>query len=305
MKNKRENRALLFVVIVPILVAMACLAIGGVPSDVASEAERVVRNYGDVCSEGCSDFEIYAEQYVLSKADIANGIDDAWCVQLEYLYKVGERFADGNAIIGISVSGGKKDVFGCVINDDYAELRHCLNNDWGFSFGSYFCQPKTSNVESFQVEQDGLGANEEVESTEVEYYSDRPDNAEYLSFNRHYYLVVKERLSWDEAMDHCVNMGGYLATISSEIENDFILKVATRRPFPDYSVVWIGATDEIQESRWEWVTGELVTMPEKLDASGGTGENYLNLRLSTGMWEDYTIYGESVGEQWLVCEWDN
>ena len=33
-------------------------------------------------------------------------------------------------------------------------------------------------------------------------------------------------------------------------------------------------------------------------------EHYLNLRLETGMWEDYLETGERVGDQWFLCEWE-
>ena len=97
--------------------------------------------------------------------------------------------------------------------------------------------------------------------------------------------------------------GGDLPCITSREENDFLLKLATQGGFPEWTCCWLNGTDEGHESDWRWATGETFVLQENLDATGGTSENYLNLRLASGQWEDYPAEGEAVGEQWFACEW--
>jgi hypothetical protein len=124
------------------------------------------------------------------------------------------------------------------------------------------------------------------------------------SYGSHTYKVYQQSLSWSGAEAQCENQGGYLAVITSSGENEFIWKLATQNSFPNYSVAWIGATDNSSEDNWEWVTGESFNSLGNLVVGGGTYENYLNLRLATGEWEDFPLNGEQVGEQWYICEWE-
>ena len=131
-----------------------------------------------------------------------------------------------------------------------------------------------------------------------------PQDARRFNYNGHYYKVFHQRLTWKEARIRCILMNGYLACISTKVENDFILALAHERNYPQFSCCWIGSSDEKAESQWEWITGEPLEMIDNLISTGGQIENYLNLRLSTGQWEDYPADGEQYGEQWFVCEWE-
>ena len=124
-------------------------------------------------------------------------------------------------------------------------------------------------------------------------------------FNGHSYKVFKEQLTWQAAKEQCQQMNGYLACITTHEENQFVLALAKKKPFRVYSCCWIGATDEGHESQWLWTTGETFRLTDNLRCYGGSKENFLNLRLSSGKWEDYPLEGERVGEQWFVCEWDH
>ncbi len=74
-----------------------------------------------------------------------------------------------------------------------------------------------------------------------------------FSGNGHYYELIEERLSWSDARDSAVSMGGYLATITSQEEDDFIDNV-----FNGY--FWIGGYQlegsTEPDGGWQWVTGE-------------------------------------------------
>jgi len=79
-------------------------------------------------------------------------------------------------------------------------------------------------------------------------------DADYLPYTNHFYRYIRKRgISWTEARDSAANMNyyglqGYLATITSSIENDFIWTKID-------GVGWIGANDAAVEGVWRWVTG--------------------------------------------------
>ena len=103
-------------------------------------------------------------------------------------------------------------------------------------------------------------------------------------------------------------MGGHLATIASRAENDFVLGLARRgiERLGRFDGVWLGATDEVRENRWEWVDGSKGTFtkwdPGQPKNKNGE-EHYLLLWLSPGLWVDQpNNSGQHV--TYFVCEWD-
>ena len=102
-------------------------------------------------------------------------------------------------------------------------------------------------------------------------------DVDYLPATGHFYrYVARPGISWTTASAEASSaammyygLKGYLATITSQAENDFI-KSKTK------GVGWIGASDAAVEGDWRWVTG-----PEGLMDSGqgllfwrGTGAQY-------------------------------
>ena len=73
------------------------------------------------------------------------------------------------------------------------------------------------------------------------------------SENKHYYQVFDEALTWVQAKVKAEQLGGYLATITSQAEWDYVYGMLkpTRR---DY--YWFGGSDTATEGAWNWVTGE-------------------------------------------------
>jgi Lectin C-type domain len=69
--------------------------------------------------------------------------------------------------------------------------------------------------------------------------------------NGHSYDVVSGSLSFDEAVAAANAAGGYLVTVTSQAENDFL--VATFGSTP--GLFWMGASDAATEDEWRWVTG--------------------------------------------------
>ena len=92
------------------------------------------------------------------------------------------------------------------------------------------------------------------------------DDVDYLPATGHFYRYIsRPGISWTTARDEAASdammyygLRGYLATITSLIESEFI-KSKTK------GVGWIGASDAASEGDWCWVTG-----PEGLE-NGGKG----------------------------------
>jgi hypothetical protein len=70
------------------------------------------------------------------------------------------------------------------------------------------------------------------------------------NFNGHSYYRSTGSMTWTQARQACINMGGHLVTITSAAENNFV--------FNTWPSGWIGFTDEVVEGQWRWVTGESV-----------------------------------------------
>jgi len=87
-------------------------------------------------------------------------------------------------------------------------------------------------------------------------------DVDYLDYTGHFYRFVgKPGIFWTAARDEAAatvyyGLKGYLATITSQVENDFINSKTK-------AVGWIGASDAAVEGDWRWVTG-----PEGLEDSG-------------------------------------
>jgi hypothetical protein len=100
-------------------------------------------------------------------------------------------------------------------------------------------------------------------------------------------------------------MGGYLATIQDEVENEFLQELAD---FMDQ--IWLGATDVEEEGTWAWVTGEPWDYANWEAGQGpdfGENPDYLILNKDSG-WSaiDATeVYlSGKTPRLYYVCEWD-
>lgn len=140
--------------------------------------------------------------------------------------------------------------------------------------------------------------------------------------NGHYYKVFDEGLTWDEAREKCEQLGGHLATISSQEEQlnvEMALSEGTKNNY------WLGGNQE--GGSWTWITSEewggytnwAPGMPDNW-ADTGNEDKLMLYRVGNpsskgsqlGHWNDLHATGlcgenphfglENMG---YVCEWDS
>jgi hypothetical protein len=139
--------------------------------------------------------------------------------------------------------------------------------------------------------------------------------------NGHYYMPVSvlEGISWTKAKKAAEQAGGYLATLTSKKENEFVVNLVDDEKYwhqlseSNNHGPWIGGMRINNSSKlsknWVWITGEpfVYTNWFKGEPSGGVwlgqDENYLQLSSAKGTrgdtWNDipdkltdkYAVYG--------------
>ncbi|CAK0765156.1 C-type lectin domain-containing protein [Gammaproteobacteria bacterium] len=122
--------------------------------------------------------------------------------------------------------------------------------------------------------------------------------------NNHAYQRFDTSLNWTAAKDACAGLGGYLATITSQAEQDWVIANLN----PAGVNTWLGGSDAAQEGTWTWVTGEPWNYSnwntgEPNNAGYGGGENYLHIVAGTGgHWND--VSENNPGITSYHCEWN-
>ena len=115
-------------------------------------------------------------------------------------------------------------------------------------------------------------------------------------YSGHLYLHITRKMSWEQAEQLCMQLGGHLATITSRRENLFISSVL-RDNYP----AWIGLKSE--NKQWKWVSGSSLTY-------SNTHHRYeahifptllITGRHNNARW----IADADVLESGFVIEWDN
>lgn len=113
-----------------------------------------------------------------------------------------------------------------------------------------------------------------------------------LANGHRYCLTPEDRfMSWAEAEDHAVRLGGNLVAITDQDEQDWLVQ-----HFGGYTWMWIGFTDSAREGVWVWSNGDPVTYTNwyfYTEAGWGEpndshcGEDYAVMNwISPGYWND-------------------
>jgi VCBS repeat-containing protein len=114
--------------------------------------------------------------------------------------------------------------------------------------------------------------------------------------NGSHYQVGPDYRTWDEARAYALELGGYLANITSAEEQDFVEGFLTGQS------VWVGGSDSDNEGVWKWMDGPEagLTFWQFGDPVGdaynnwnptepndfGTGEDHMELRFPEFGWND-------------------
>jgi hypothetical protein len=72
------------------------------------------------------------------------------------------------------------------------------------------------------------------------------------TFNGHTYALTSAATTWAQAKDIATALGGYLTTINTKAENDWL---TTRFRIQHNATLWIGANDIANANTWVWDNG--------------------------------------------------
>jgi len=184
-------------------------------------------------------------------------------------------FLQGGAspVKGIKVSGyeGKSVYVSVRSNTGFVSVSTTAGLSLPFGFSSYTGSLSTGGAIAFTGSQDAVNAAlaslqlniQGTSTTSASVSVTAFDNGNGLAFNpanQHFYKFVPGKVSGASALIGAGNtrelgLNGYLASITSEEENDF---VATKLQGADGTVsknVWIGARDSDTEGDWKWTGG--------------------------------------------------
>ena len=81
-------------------------------------------------------------------------------------------------------------------------------------------------------------------------------------FGNSKYFISNSTANWNTAQSNASSVGGYLASITSQGENDFILNNLN-------SIVFIGYNDKQSEGNFQWDSGESVSFNKFADTNTG------------------------------------
>jgi len=140
------------------------------------------------------------------------------------------------------------------------------------------------------------------------------DQNDATYFEGSVYQVFDEGMTWYEAKAYCESVGGHLATITSQAEQDYIegLLVGYNR-----NVYWLGGTNRTQSGQWEWITGEPFEFTNWIEGEPNNyngNEYYVEIHrvVEPGEWNDlpYSGYALDFSDGFFllnnigfICEW--
>lgn len=131
--------------------------------------------------------------------------------------------------------------------------------------------------------------------------------ADALIWGGHSYYLFDLGGTWEEAESYCRSLGGHLATITSQEENDALYQYICSL---EVGSAYIGLTDNVQEGLWLWVTGEELDYTNWHTGEPNndySGENYAMFydRYTDGTWNDGDFGVNTQGRATaFLCEWE-
>lgn len=116
--------------------------------------------------------------------------------------------------------------------------------------------------------------------------------------NNHVYQYFDTGMFWGLAKDACAAQGGYLVTITSQDENDYLVS----KGLIGTNYVWLGA--KFSAGKWQWITGEKWTYTNWGLLESDRDHNMYNLLWvdRSGKW--LSNFGDYLFSNYL-CEWNS
>jgi len=106
------------------------------------------------------------------------------------------------------------------------------------------------------------------------------------TYNGNTYKLIEDSLTWNEAREKCLAMGGHLVTITNADEQTAVAALAHKGNRAGY---WIGLSDAKTVGVYRWVTDEIYRYnhwcPGEPNNTGGK-EHYVELSSVNGLWND-------------------
>lgn len=135
-----------------------------------------------------------------------------------------------------------------------------------------------------------------------------PDEA--VLFQGHRYMRYELAMTWNDARDYCEQLGGHLATITSEEEQNTVGALVC---LGGKNAYWLGANR--LSGAWEWITGEPMAYTHwHVGQPDGSGD-YMDMFSAqtpdwdSSFWDDTGAAGDTTGGFTsevigFVCEWE-
>jgi hypothetical protein len=120
--------------------------------------------------------------------------------------------------------------------------------------------------------------------------------------NGHWYDRIDISSTWHDAKSQSEDVGGYLATLTTEEEDRFVYGNLVQSSSQD---CWLGGTDEVVEGVWQWITGETWDYENWApgEPNDDSGQDYLNI-YTRGVWDDAGPPGWPDDSLYYIVEWN-
>lgn len=143
----------------------------------------------------------------------------------------------------------------------------------------------------------------QIKNADIGTAADRNELDKYsytkYEFNGNTYAFIENEMLWSEAREVCEKLGGHLAYINSEAEQEFITEITK-----NYYTA-LGGWDELSEGEWTWLDGSEMTFTNWRSGEPNNSyphQNHLCINYSgAGKWDDG--YDNRMAP--FVCEWEN
>ena len=208
-----------------------------------------------------------------------------------YNYTIKEQ--DNGIIVAVSMAGGD------VADED------------GNVVTGYTCPVLGDHISHYLVFANGSGAETDSGNDDEEQKAEETDSSKKI-FGNHTYSIITEKMTWEEAKAYCESLGGYLVTITSAEEQEFIASYIEEKGLTQYRF-WIGATDKDIEGTWKWITGEKFSYSNwgnNQPNNGGGGQDYMALYAYKSsytlayQWDDVDNEDSHNDDKiYFICEW--